>query len=81
MISEDDETERSSPRQVTSNPHGMEMQERNRASNASATSGQNRRGMVLPFQPLSLTFNHINYYVDMPAVSVYIFAMHLSTFH
>lgn len=32
----------------------------------------NRRtqtGMVLPFQPLSLSFNHMNYYVDMPAVS------------
>lgn len=28
-----------------------------------------RRGMVLPFRPLSLAFNHINYYVDMPAVS------------
>nr|GME18056.1 pleiotropic drug resistance protein 2-like [Ipomoea batatas] len=26
-----------------------------------------RRGMVLPFQPLSLAFNHINYYVDMPS--------------
>ncbi|XP_058204744.1 pleiotropic drug resistance protein 2-like [Rhododendron vialii] len=26
-----------------------------------------RRGMVLPFRPLSLAFNHINYYVDMPA--------------
>ncbi|KAL5743166.1 hypothetical protein ACOSP7_029898 [Xanthoceras sorbifolium] len=26
-----------------------------------------KRGMVLPFQPLSLTFNHVNYYVDMPA--------------
>jgi hypothetical protein len=25
--------------------------------------------MVLPFQPLSLSFNHMNYYVDMPAVS------------
>lgn len=25
--------------------------------------------MVLPFQPLSLAFNHVNYYVDMPAVS------------
>ncbi|CAH9122111.1 unnamed protein product [Cuscuta epithymum] len=25
------------------------------------------KGMVLPFQPLSLAFNHINYYVDMPA--------------
>lgn len=27
-----------------------------------------KRGMVLPFQPLSLAFNHVNYYVDMPAV-------------
>ncbi|RZC83900.1 hypothetical protein C5167_046685 [Papaver somniferum] len=26
-----------------------------------------RRGMVLPFQPLSISFNHINYSVDMPA--------------
>ncbi|OVA06116.1 ABC transporter-like [Macleaya cordata] len=26
-----------------------------------------RRGMVLPFQPLSLAFNHVNYFVDMPA--------------
>ncbi|WCJ41765.1 ABC transporter G family member 34 [Euphorbia peplus] len=25
------------------------------------------KGMVLPFQPLSLTFNHMNYSVDMPA--------------
>ncbi|KAF6166044.1 hypothetical protein GIB67_012941 [Kingdonia uniflora] len=25
-----------------------------------------RKGMVLPFQPLALTFNHVNYYVDMP---------------
>ena len=28
-----------------------------------------KRGMVLPYQPLSLAFNHVNYYVDMPAVS------------
>ncbi|XP_059314820.1 pleiotropic drug resistance protein 2 [Lycium ferocissimum] len=26
-----------------------------------------RKRMVLPFQPLSLAFNHVNYYVDMPA--------------
>ncbi|KAG7946277.1 hypothetical protein I3843_14G031600 [Carya illinoinensis] len=25
-----------------------------------------RRAMVLPFQPLSLAFSHVNYYVDMP---------------
>ncbi|XP_074366352.1 pleiotropic drug resistance protein 2-like isoform X2 [Apium graveolens] len=27
----------------------------------------NRKGMVLPFEPLSLAFDHMNYYVDMPA--------------
>ncbi|PWA78808.1 AAA+ ATPase domain-containing protein [Artemisia annua] len=26
-----------------------------------------RRGMVLPFQPLSLAFNHVNYSIDVPA--------------
>ncbi|XP_050210478.1 pleiotropic drug resistance protein 2-like [Mercurialis annua] len=26
-----------------------------------------KRGMVLPFQPLSLAFDHVNYFVDMPA--------------
>ncbi|KAK2996819.1 hypothetical protein RJ639_026085 [Escallonia herrerae] len=30
-------------------------------------NGDSNRGMVLPFQPLSLAFNHDNYYVDMPA--------------
>lgn len=28
-----------------------------------------KRGMVLPFRPLSLAFNNVNYFVDMPAVS------------
>jgi hypothetical protein len=27
------------------------------------------KGMTLPFQPLSLTFHNVNYYVDMPPVS------------
>jgi hypothetical protein len=26
------------------------------------------RGMVLPFQPLSISFNDISYFVDLPAV-------------
>eukprot|EP00252_Welwitschia_mirabilis_P009404 TRINITY_DN2197_c1_g4_i2.p1 TRINITY_DN2197_c1_g4~~TRINITY_DN2197_c1_g4_i2.p1 ORF type:complete len:1146 (+),score=116.07 TRINITY_DN2197_c1_g4_i2:852-4289(+) len=30
-------------------------------------SGTTKKGMVLPFQPLSLTFEDVNYYVDMPA--------------
>jgi ABC-type multidrug transport system ATPase subunit len=32
----------------------------------SDNSSQNRKGMVLPFAPLSLTFNDIRYSVDMP---------------
>ncbi|XP_027349244.1 ABC transporter G family member 34-like [Abrus precatorius] len=32
----------------------------------SSHQGQRTR-MVLPFQPLSLAFNHVDYYVDMPA--------------
>ena len=28
-----------------------------------------RKGMTLPFQPLSLTFHNVCYYVDMPPVS------------
>ncbi|XP_009628925.1 pleiotropic drug resistance protein 2-like [Nicotiana tomentosiformis] len=38
-----------------------------RNTNGSSIEEAKKRGMVLPFQPLSLAFNHINYYVDMPA--------------
>jgi len=40
-------------------------------SDAVAEAGvvQPKKGMVLPFQPLSIAFNHINYFVDMPPVS------------
>ncbi|KAI3947486.1 hypothetical protein MKX01_028391 [Papaver californicum] len=34
---------------------------------SSSNAIERKRGMVLPFQPLSLSFNHVNYYVDMPA--------------
>ncbi|KAG5515730.1 hypothetical protein RHGRI_036688 [Rhododendron griersonianum] len=44
---------------------GTDMAVRNAGGDTS--SSQVARGMVLPFQPLSLAFNHVNYYVDMPA--------------
>lgn len=28
-----------------------------------------KRGMVLPFTPLAMSFDDVNYYVDMPPVS------------
>ncbi|XP_050121835.1 pleiotropic drug resistance protein 2-like isoform X1 [Malus sylvestris] len=33
---------------------------------AGASDHTPKKGMVLPFQPLSLAFNHVNYFVDMP---------------
>ena len=27
-----------------------------------------KKGMILPFQPLTMTFHNLNYYVDMPKV-------------
>ncbi len=32
---------------------------------------QAQKGMILPFEPLSLTFHNVCYYVDMPKVSVF----------
>ncbi|KAK7284890.1 hypothetical protein RJT34_19644 [Clitoria ternatea] len=46
---------------------GTDMAVRSSLENASSSNQEPRRGMVLPFQPLSLVFNHISYYVDMPA--------------
>jgi hypothetical protein len=41
-----------------------------RRSNAVADSSHgNKRGMVLPFEPYSITFDEIVYSVDMPQVS------------
>ncbi|XP_071915841.1 pleiotropic drug resistance protein 2-like isoform X3 [Coffea arabica] len=64
VILEDDEQNKDR-RQVASNPGGFAQENGN--SIVSETSIQTARGMVLPFQPLSLAFNHVNYYVDMPA--------------
>ncbi|XP_062085164.1 ABC transporter G family member 31 [Humulus lupulus] len=31
-----------------------------------AIDGNKRKGMILPFKPLTMTFNNVNYFVDMP---------------
>ncbi|KAA8550206.1 hypothetical protein F0562_001890 [Nyssa sinensis] len=67
----DDDNEDNKKSQRTSNAEGIDMAVRNPQGNTSSTvvvaNNQSGRGMVLPFQPLSLAFNHVNYYVDMPA--------------
>nr|QVT92318.1 ABC transporter [Salvia miltiorrhiza] len=58
-----DDNDKSGKKRQHTNLEGVQMAIRN----TSTGSSEPRRGMVLPFQPLSLTFNHVNYYVDMPA--------------
>ncbi|KAI3777844.1 hypothetical protein L1987_47647 [Smallanthus sonchifolius] len=37
------------------------------SSSISNPSGASKKGMVLPFTPLAMSFNNMNYYVDMPS--------------
>lgn len=46
-----------------------DMSVRSSSENVGTTGHGPKKGMVLPFQPLSLAFHHVNYSVDMPAVS------------
>ncbi|XVF82763.1 hypothetical protein PTKIN_Ptkin16aG0075400 [Pterospermum kingtungense] len=49
---------------------GTDMEVKNTPDNSILSAADQvpaKRGMVLPFQPLSLAFHHVNYYVDMPA--------------
>ncbi|KAG2682930.1 hypothetical protein I3760_10G006800 [Carya illinoinensis] len=46
---------------------GIDMAVRGSSEIIGASDDAQRRGMVLPFQPLSIAFNHVNYHVDMPA--------------
>lgn len=58
---------------------GVQMAIRN--TSTGAANSEPKRGMVLPFEPLSLSFSQVNYYVDMPAVRFSFFVSeHLSPF-
>ncbi|KAL5161234.1 ABC transporter G family member 39 [Glycine soja] len=46
---------------------GTNMAVKESSEMASSLNQEPRKGMILPFQPLSLAFNHISYYVDMSA--------------
>ncbi|CAI5462796.1 unnamed protein product [Closterium sp. Yama58-4] len=49
-------------------PHRYSVRGRAADPSAVAEAGEaGVRGMVLPFEPLSLSFSNVNYYVDMPA--------------
>ncbi|KAL4578715.1 hypothetical protein LXL04_014844 [Taraxacum kok-saghyz] len=61
VIRDESEVKKSNSQLYESN----EMTEKRK--NGSTVDRIERRGMVLPFRPLSLAFNHVNYSIDMPA--------------
>ncbi|XP_028753873.1 ABC transporter G family member 32-like isoform X2 [Neltuma alba] len=63
VVSKEELLEREERRKDRSVP--MKLRDYFRHSRSSALTFK-RRGMVLPFQPLSLVFTNINYYVDVP---------------
>ncbi|XP_022764631.1 pleiotropic drug resistance protein 2-like isoform X2 [Durio zibethinus] len=70
ILDEDDESK--IKKQLSDGQHnsGTDMVVKNTPDNSidsAADQASTKRGMVLPFQPLSLAFDHVNYYVDMPA--------------
>ncbi|KAH9331698.1 hypothetical protein KI387_003806, partial [Taxus chinensis] len=57
-------------KESTTGIQGVGISQRQRGSNVSnkSDSGEGgKKGMVLPFQPLAMVFDNVNYYVDMPA--------------
>ena len=56
-----------------SNPDGLG----GNADSLEAANGvAHKRGMVLPFTPLAMSFDSVNYFVDMPAVGINTFYFH-----
>ncbi|GLT76272.1 hypothetical protein SLA2020_479420 [Shorea laevis] len=64
VVNDDDNKNKKSS---SNGKEGIELPVRSSSETVDATDHVPKRGMILPFQPLSLAFNHVNYYVDMPA--------------
>jgi hypothetical protein len=65
IVSEEMKEMRLSARLSNSSSNGI-----SRVMSVGSNEAAPRRGMVLPFSPLSMCFDDVNYYVDMPAVSL-----------
>ncbi|XP_020230451.1 ABC transporter G family member 31, partial [Cajanus cajan] len=60
VMPSDDDSEKNSSRDVSNKVN--EMSTRARPAREDST----KKGMILPFQPLTMTFHNVNYFVDMP---------------
>ncbi|KAF5473598.1 hypothetical protein F2P56_010198 [Juglans regia] len=67
VVDEDNSRKKNNTSARQHRTEGIDMAVRGSSEIVGASDDAQRRGMILPFQPLSLAFNHVNYYVDMPA--------------
>ncbi|KAK2364345.1 pleiotropic drug resistance protein [Trifolium repens] len=67
VTADEDDKKNGNPSSTHHPIEGTNIAMRNSSEFTSPSNHEPRRGMVLPFQPLSMAFNHISYFVDMPA--------------
>ncbi|KAK2418395.1 pleiotropic drug resistance protein [Trifolium repens] len=67
VTADEDDKKNGNPSSTHHPIEGTNISLRNSSEFTSPSNHEPRRGMVLPFQPLSMAFNHISYFVDMPA--------------
>lgn len=48
-----------------------EVEDSEKSSESNAKESKSK-GMILPFEPLTMTFHNVNYYVDMPQVTEFV---------
>ncbi|KAK7356955.1 hypothetical protein VNO80_16236 [Phaseolus coccineus] len=64
----EEQTEKKGTTEKTSISADIDMAEKNSRENSTPEEDTltTKRGVVLPFRPLSLAFDHVNYYINMP---------------
>lgn len=69
IVQDDDESKKNGNMSLKKEHNEIEMDIPNPSKDTNSVTDTHtlKGGMVLPFQPLSLAFNHINYYVDTPS--------------
>lgn len=43
-----------------------------RSQSESSNANAHKKGMILPFTPLTMSFDSMNYFVDMPQVNFFV---------
>ncbi|KAJ9695170.1 hypothetical protein PVL29_010586 [Vitis rotundifolia] len=67
ILNEEDDKNKNKASSGQHSTEGTDMAVINSSEIVGSAENAPKRGMVLPFQPLSLAFEHVNYFVDMPA--------------